>query len=51
MKTRTTIYLPPSLKKLIEDSADEKGQTLSMWIERACRAALTPAEEKQAQPV
>lgn len=47
MKERTTIYLPPTIKKLIEISAEEKGQTLSMWIERACRAVLT-TEEKRA---
>jgi predicted transcriptional regulator len=40
MKERTTIYLTPALKDQIEKSARAEDRTLSMWVERACRAAL-----------
>jgi predicted HicB family RNase H-like nuclease len=34
-KERTTVYLPPSLKQTIAHEAEEAGQTLSIWVERA----------------
>lgn len=45
MKERTTIYLSPTLREQIDASAQEKGQTLSVWIERACLAALQAPKE------
>jgi hypothetical protein len=34
-KERTTVYLPSSLKQTIAPEAEEAGQTLSIWVERA----------------
>ena len=35
-KEQITVYLPSRLKATIKANADEAGQTLSVWIERAC---------------
>lgn len=43
-KERITFYLDAPLKQQIEASADKRGQTLSIWITRACQAHLSPKE-------
>lgn len=39
-KERITVYVPGNLKKEIEASAAEAGQTLTVWFERASRKYL-----------
>jgi hypothetical protein len=34
-KERTTVYLPIQLKQEIKHEAEEAGQPLSIWVERA----------------
>jgi hypothetical protein len=37
---RITIYVPTQLDERIRRDADAKGQSLSMWLQRAAEAAL-----------
>jgi hypothetical protein len=39
-KQRIAVYLPAALKREIEKRAEEAGQTLSVWVERACRSRI-----------
>ena len=43
---RMTIYLPLGLDEAIRRAADEAGQSLSVWMVRAARAALRDQEGK-----
>jgi uncharacterized protein (DUF1778 family) len=42
--TRITIYVSAQLDAAIRRAAEEAGQSLSVWMVRAARAALTKSE-------
>jgi hypothetical protein len=45
-KERTTVYLPAQLKLTITHKAEEAGQTLSIWVERALASHIDPARRQ-----
>lgn len=40
-RERITFYLPKATKDQVERDAAERGQTISVWMERACKERLT----------
>jgi uncharacterized protein (DUF1778 family) len=48
--TRITIYVSAQLDAAIRRAADEAGQSLSVWMVRAARAALTSTVEPRSHP-
>ena len=47
-KTKLTVYLPPDLHVLILAAADKAGQSITVWVERACQARLSGGNDAQA---
>ena len=45
-KKRTTVYLPAELKQEMACAAEEAGQTLSIWVERALASHIDPARRQ-----
>ena len=45
-KVRLTSYLSPELLAAIQRDATRKGQTLSVWMQRAAEAALREQERE-----
>jgi uncharacterized protein (DUF1778 family) len=48
---RITIYVSVQLDEQIRRAADEAGQSLSVWMVRAARAALTSSFGPRSHPV
>ena len=46
-KIRLTSYLSPELLAAIQRDATRKGQTLSVWMQRAAEAALREQETER----
>ena len=46
-KVRLTSYLSPELLAAIQRDATHKGQTLSVWMQRAAEAALREQETER----
>lgn len=46
-KERITVSLPLSLRREIEIRADYAGQTLSVWVERACKGYMEQHPQKR----
>lgn len=44
-KERMTLYVSAALRKRIEALAKEAGQTISIWVSRACIAKADKASE------
>jgi hypothetical protein len=49
-KVRLTSYLSPELLAAIQRDATRKGQTLSVWMQRAAEAALASSLEPRSHP-
>jgi uncharacterized protein (DUF1778 family) len=45
-KTRLTAYLPDDMVAYIQRAAHKRGQTLSVWMQRAAEAALREQERE-----
>ena len=47
-RNKVTLYLKPEVERLARASAEDRGQMLSIWIERACVAELRAAGQVDA---
>lgn len=50
VNTRLTIYISAELDQRIRAAADEAGQSLSVWMVRAARAALASSVGPRSHP-